>query len=124
MISQWDYDVYKAKCELWFEGIRLNPLDEIPLFPEFPSMPQPEAENMIDKLDKWKQRISNGKNCHCLFNEQNEPIRICAFHSRWKKEAVADEREACAKLCEDKGFIDGRYPGGFLAELIRERSDK
>ena len=80
---------------------------------------------MIDKLNKWitKQTYKEGTNCCCLFNEQEELIRICAFHSEWRKEAIDNEREACAKTCEEaECYYPADIQGGF-ARLIRERSD-
>ena len=109
-------------------------------------------ENMIDKLDKWIVKQLNKKHSlspeeNELLNKSQSrfdtlhvpimdddfpyppelpPLPILTTQTeldRKIKNAIENEREACAKLCEDKGFIDGRYPGGLLAELIRERSN-
>ena len=180
MISKFDLDVFNAernlwyiRCGLWFNGIRLNPSNEIPPFPEFPSMSQPEAENMIDKLDKWIHKQ------HLLNIELPPPIDFADVHisqetidhisevwdkmggndptktvypmkgytemftlppdspelpplpeshifitqtelDRKIKNAIDNEREACAKLCE---LTTNKYYGHGFAKLIRERSD-
>ena len=173
MISQWDYDVYKGECRLWFDTIRFNPLNEIPPFPEYPKPPQTEVENMIDKLNKWihKQHLPEielpppidftdvhisqetidhisevwdkmggndpTKTVYPMkgYTEMftlppdspelpplpESPILITQTElDRKIKNAIENEREACAKLCEEN---DERYTGEVLAEIIRERSD-
>ena len=156
MISQLDYDVFNAeydlwniRCRLWLDGIRLYPLNEIPTFP---SMPQTEAKNMIDKLDKWIVKQLNKK--HSLSPEENEllnksPSRFDTLHvpimdndfpyppelpplpilitqtaiNRKIKNAIENEREACAIDCECIELRTGQYTGYYFAKLIRERSD-
>ena len=106
---------------------------------------------MIDKLDKWIAQQKHNEWVNCIFPEIpvprsfdyqqiadipmiSETLEIShipetpLFITQSKldrkiKEAIENEREACAKLCEDSGSVYGRYIGVFLARLIRERSD-
>ena len=76
---------------------------------------------MIDKLDTWirQQERLNSVKCSCYFSNRCE--RICLFHYQWREMAVLQEREACAKICEDaKGYTPIDIGGGF-AKLIRNR---
>ena len=103
---------------------------------------------MIDKLDKW---IYRQKYFNCLLGKEYlklpsrfstlyvpiiddilpEPPEINPYLSiettlhlfdDIANKAKLEEREACAKLCDDNPFVCDDRVGIWLADLIRERS--
>ena len=103
---------------------------------------------MIDKLDKWIAQQKHNEWVDCIFPEipmpcsfdfqqalhNIEPINLPPFPvpavfitqneiDIMVKEAVENEREACAKVCEENGVITGYLEANFFATLIRERSE-
>ena len=86
---------------------------------------------MIDKLDKWIKQQRHNEWVNIIFppipKVEYPEAPICPPLGKVKdindyiREAIADEREACAKLCEDRNYVN--YVGGGFARLIRERSD-
>ena len=91
---------------------------------------------MIDKLDKWIQKQQHRK----MFENYSSPLiqetipfpeppeinphlsieTTLHLFDDIANQAKLDEREACAKLCEDRNYVN--YVGGGFARLIRERS--
>ena len=63
---------------------------------------------------------------HCEYHKQraqlwrDEAYRL-AGHPLPERDPVLEEREACAKLCEDSNTWDLYDPNGFAANLIRAR---
>ena len=95
---------------------------------------------MIDKLNKWIYRQNSVSN---LFSKNYITLEIPILPDppelpplpelpvfitqkeidRKINDAIKNEREACAKACEDaEGYFPNDIGGGF-AKLIRERSD-
>ena len=63
---------------------------------------------------------------HCEYHKQraqlwrDEAYRL-AGHPLPERDPVLEEREACAKVCEDSNTWDLYDPNGFAANLIRAR---
>ena len=51
------------------------------------------------------------------------PDILISMYGKSLRKLIADEREACAKVCEEHWYIDGEHTAYEFARIIRARSD-
>lgn len=77
-----------------------------------------------EDFEKWYS--DDGKSTRAI-ERHGEGYKLAQANSAWEtwKVAVSVEREACALICDRRGFvaIEGGYVGHDCADEIRERSN-